>query len=194
MRVDRRTILAALTTGVAGCGGLSTTTETASKIRLDGSTVTAATRGCADEGSHAGSVSFGPTDAVVTVTGRFTTPTPCDSLSVSLFSSINDRSEDTVIVSVSSDPSDSCDRTCSGVVSYTARLRLSRSPAVVRLEHDPHGREPTSVGVFERETTADSTETTADSTEATADSAEATAEPTSVSSRKSTGRAVESDG
>lgn len=150
--MDRRAALAVLVTGTSGCLNISSGTETSNKIQVKGSSISADSRSCTEEETHSADVMFDTDNKSLSISGEIVTTEVCDSISISLFSSINDGSEDVAIVSISSSSDEECSRDCAGAVSYTAHLVLTRLPSTVRVEHNPQEGESSRVGVFANET------------------------------------------
>ncbi|WP_323191823.1 hypothetical protein [Halostella sp. PRR32] len=136
--VPRRTIL---TTAVALCSGCTALTGSDDnyKFRAEDKTIDRIDARCRGT-DNAATVDF-RSNAVIVVSGRIRTNDPCEPLFVSVFSPPVGSDEESAILRVSTDPSDTCARSCESTIEYRARLRLNQQPSPVDVFHAAHDRE-----------------------------------------------------
>jgi|AntDeeMetagen134_2_1112570.scaffolds.fasta_scaffold07461_2 hypothetical protein len=132
----RRGFLAVMALSLSGCA--SKNEPVVEKIQVVQKELSTSKSTCSSDPEHSATVSFVDRSSV-SVSGSLATENVGRSLSASVFTSVNPRSSEEVILEVSTNPKEETGERCRGTIEYTVETKLSRMPNRVRVQHATDG-------------------------------------------------------
>lgn len=134
--MNRRAFLSVVALSLPGCA--SKNESVGEKMQVVQKELSTSKSTCSKDPEHSATVLFGDRSSV-SVSGSLATENVGRSLSASVFTSDNPRSNEEVILEVSTDPREETNEKCRGTIEYTVETKLSRMPNRVRVQHATDG-------------------------------------------------------